>query len=156
MTGMQHLLFIFRVAPTALGPTSSCRASETHGSQPGELLHDPKTAFTSRVQIDNRISAPMSYIYIYIEYYIKAEMLINITYEIKYKLIPVQNIRQSTSMNKIPQQRQQRRPSWPGASAIVFDDPCVFIHGIYKSFEIVFIIFLCIHIQVHIYIYIYI
>ena len=57
MTGMQNL-FLSTVAPTALGPISSCRASETNGKQPGEnvcacperwfcgylLLHGPMVA----------------------------------------------------------------------------------------------------------------
>ena len=46
-----------------------------------KLLYDSKTAFTSRVQVDNKIPAPMSnLLYFYKEYYIKVERLIKITY----------------------------------------------------------------------------
>ena len=63
MHRMQIRAFPFwKVAPTALRPLRIVELEICWPVAGRILLYDPKTAFTSRVQVGNRISAPMSYL----------------------------------------------------------------------------------------------
>ena len=74
MTGMQSLsIFVFELL---LQSWDLSHRVERHKLM---VMYDPKAAFTYRGQVDDKISAPMSY-FTYWNNYIKVERLIKITY----------------------------------------------------------------------------